>query len=277
MRRLCLLWAISFVALLPQANAGFEWLPPSQIAAPANSYEAPQTPTAVYNKMTGVPAAPVISESLGANSPALSSRLPTKNLSGKGLFIDPYPLRNQADSINQPVELSASSVEQAMIEQSMIEQARILNPLPLGASMRTGAQPKSVALPSVSTRSRKSGGYAPRAPTGGLTPMAGGEPLPLPGSSMAGAGQPAPVAATPIMQYAEAVGFGRDLPLALALSQVIPESFSHSYAAGVDTGTIVSWEGGAPWNRILENMLKPKGLTASIRGNKVTIQPLASL
>ena len=77
--------------------------------------------------------------------------------------------------------------------------------------------------------------------------------------------------------YAQAVGFGRDLPLALALSQVIPSNYTHGFSEGIKTGTTVSWEGGKAWNVVLNDMLRPRNLTAVIQGNQVIIQPMASL
>lgn len=268
MRRHSLLLAISFMAFVPSAQAGFEWLPPSQIPASAVIYDAPSPTNAPFDAIGGalLPIS-VISEPLDRRAPTsiLPQRQPVKNLSGTGLFIDPYPLRTQnSNGMTGPIDLGTSSVEQAMIEQ-----AHILNPLPLGVGMKTGAQPTSAIMPTA-----RANGYSKKSLSSGLTPMTGGV-LPLPG--MANIRQSRPVAAVPIIRYGKVVGFGRNLPLALALSQVIPLDFSHSYADGVDAGATVSWEGGLPWNRVLESMLKPKGLTAAIHGNKIIIQPLARL
>lgn len=71
--------------------------------------------------------------------------------------------------------------------------------------------------------------------------------------------------------YAEAVGFGRDLPLALALSQVVPPEYSYAFGQDVNVGSTVSWQGGKPWNEVLDEMLATQGLRAVISGNQVTI------
>lgn len=111
---------------------------------------------------------------------------------------------------------------------------------------------------------------------------------PLRPASMAGAprmnGQPqvamaAPMAALPPYPpssapqgFSEAVGFGRDLPLALALSQVIPPEYALSFETGVNAGANVSWEGGKPWNQVLQEMLTPLGLHADVYSGKVYIR-----
>ena len=72
--------------------------------------------------------------------------------------------------------------------------------------------------------------------------------------------------------FTEAVGFGRDLPLALALSQVVPADFSYAFAKDVNVGTNVSWQGGKPWNQVLDEMLAQNGMRAVIENNTITIQ-----
>lgn len=253
--------------------AGFEWTPPApkQVQSPP-SMPAPAMPQQSYNDMSaGFPAAPVTAEPLGAPTsilppvmaaqPQMRTQASVTKSSAGGLYIDPYPLRNG--------QAAAMDVAPASVQQAMAEEARILNPLPLGAGLNTGAQPRP-ALQPMAQSSYRSGGI-PRAPMdGGLTPMVGGEPAPLPNVVL---DRVAPTA--PMVNYAEAVGFGRELPLALALSQVIPSEFSHSFAEGVDAGTSVSWEGGKPWDVVLKEMLRPVGMTATINGAQVTIQPLA--
>ena len=78
----------------------------------------------------------------------------------------------------------------------------------------------------------------------------------------------------PVVEYADAVGFGRDLPLALAMSQVVPADYAFSFADDNAAGEIVSWQGGKPWDQVLSDMLVDQGLRAIIQGKKVTITTL---
>lgn len=73
-------------------------------------------------------------------------------------------------------------------------------------------------------------------------------------------------------------GFGKDLPLALALRQVVPARYAFSFGQGVNAGTKVSWVGGKPWNEVLEATLTPIGLDFVIKRStliefKVSDQP----
>lgn len=283
MRFIFFLTGLVILASSHAAFAGFEWIPPQQqVMQPAPQMQ--QAPMTAQND-AAFPAPAVTAQPLdqieamyqgdGAVSYAaptsiLPPRAPAmaapqvKNLSGQGLYIDPYPLQQN----NQP---AAHETYGMAVEQAMIEKSGALNPLRFGAGLEaSGGEMMGTNMTAYKERSAQ----IPRAPQGinsaGLTPMMGGEPAPLPGMAAA--------ARTPqSINFAEAVGFGRDLPLALALSQVIPSEFSPSYAEGVDTGVSVSWEGGKPWNEVLNEMLRPANLTASVNGNVVTISPLARL
>jgi hypothetical protein len=119
----------------------------------------------------------------------------------------------------------------------------VINPYPLQQSAQTMPEP----MPQTST-----------------------PPLPAPSSVICNEA-PAPQNAFP-----EAIGFGRDLPLALALSQVVPPDYSYNFASNVDTGAQVSWQGGRPWNQVLNDMLATSGLRANIQGKQVTIESARS-
>jgi hypothetical protein len=267
MRRFTVLGLLSLFCFSAPAQAGFEWMPPSeqpaQIPDITQQYETMSHDNGMnpmtMDHMGGVPAMPVMAEPLSPLAPtAIMPQRQAPQNNGQ-LYINPYPLQD-AFRTSEPSELTSSSVEKAMVEES-----RMLHPLHLGAGMKTGAQP--VKVPGASVNEMVPYETA-SLPMKSMTPMVGGEPASLPGTGM----PRGPMQATPIGGFTEAVGFGRDLPLALALSQVVPTGFTHSYAEGVDPGVTVSWEGGKPWNQVLNDMLMQQGLTASIRGNQVIIQ-----
>lgn len=104
---------------------------------------------------------------------------------------------------------------------------------------------------------------------------AAGQQVPQPArieQAMMAQAAPAPVAqrAAP-SHYAEAVGFGRDLPLALAVSQIVPPDFAFSFDTSVNPGDNVSWEGGKPWDQVLNETLSPVGASARIDAAKKEI------
>lgn len=71
--------------------------------------------------------------------------------------------------------------------------------------------------------------------------------------------------------YEVVEGFGSDMPLALALRQVVPADYAFSFGRGVNPGYLVSWEGGKPWNQVLNDMVQPLNIQARIEGNVVKI------
>ncbi|GJL85724.1 MAG: hypothetical protein DHS20C02_14990 [Micavibrio sp.] len=71
--------------------------------------------------------------------------------------------------------------------------------------------------------------------------------------------------------YPEVIGFGSDLPLALALRQVVPPEYSFSFGDGVNPGYRVSWNGGRPWNEVVNDMVAPLDLSARIYKKTVSI------
>jgi hypothetical protein len=190
-------------------------------------------------------------------------------LNSTGLYINPYPL-GEGGVANPANELTSQSVEQAMAEKG-----GVVHPVQLGAGMTSGVRPSKLLAPTASGQT--SDNVIPRPATGGygsasaMTPMMGGEPAPLPGMEYMA---PQQVQSRPTY-FAEATGFGDGIPLELALSQIIPGEFNHMLSPSVDPSAIVSWKGGKPWNDALNDMLRPKGLTAVIDGRQVVIQPMA--
>jgi hypothetical protein len=71
-------------------------------------------------------------------------------------------------------------------------------------------------------------------------------------------------------------GFGRDLPLVIALQQVAPAGHQFSFASGVNPGVMVSWEGGKPWQAVLNDMLAPQGLGYQQQGNVIVVGPFST-
>jgi hypothetical protein len=96
---------------------------------------------------------------------------------------------------------------------------------------------------------------------------------------------PEPKAApTTIANDATAVleGFGQNLPLSLALSQIVPQDYTVVYQAQPDADKQVSWVGGRPWAKVLEDMIFAHGYRVTVTtDNQVIIsavgQPLAPI
>lgn len=71
--------------------------------------------------------------------------------------------------------------------------------------------------------------------------------------------------------YATIDGFGSDIPLALALSQIVPATYSYSFAESVNVGQRVSWNGGKAWTEVVGDMIEPLNLEFSVDDKVVHI------
>lgn len=80
------------------------------------------------------------------------------------------------------------------------------------------------------------------------------------------------VAPRPAGPFANVDGFGADIPLALALGQIVPAEFAYSFASNVNPGLKISWDGGKPWNEVLNEALAVHGLRADVAGTAVVVR-----
>ncbi len=79
-------------------------------------------------------------------------------------------------------------------------------------------------------------------------------------------GSPMPPAAAGIVE-----GFADQVPLTIALQEVLPQGFGYALGDGVNPGQFVSWRGGRPWQTVLTEMLGPAGLAYQIHDRLVTV------
>lgn len=73
-------------------------------------------------------------------------------------------------------------------------------------------------------------------------------------------------AAEPVLE-----GFGKEIPLALALRDIVPPQYAYSFVDTAYAGLIVSWKGGKPWLDVLNEALAQHRLAAAISGRAVVI------
>lgn len=71
-------------------------------------------------------------------------------------------------------------------------------------------------------------------------------------------------------------GFANQVPLSVALRQILPTSYGFATADGVDMGASVNWRGGRPWPVVLDEALQPLGLVAVPGNGVVMIQPVGA-
>ncbi len=286
---------LSATILAGPAYAGFEFSPPEQRAPMA----APVSQAPAYNgiltpepgQMPALAAVPVTAEPL---APPVADRVVTTSISrgnaAGNLQINPNPLaRRIAAPANQPFDgealLDATILGEAISlapegkTQKAVREIEI-NPYPMQSGSAThdaydvsrleqGMMEGTANLRPIKVPGHRNVTYVPQTPE-----IEEYKPLPMPARKPAAPPVPmaAPSAQTVENDFAQAVGFGRDLPLALALSQVIPADYTYSFGQNVDLGTTVSWQGGKPWNEVLRDMLSQTGLKADISGNQVSIK-----
>ncbi len=292
-----LLTACMLVMPTSGAQAGFEFVPttraPAQAAAPAMDAPMPVAPAPEVIAEPLAPADPVLSR--GASQPMQETyvRRQGRPIPLKAPANEPYDSAGLLAATTQaaPVSVAPQSpytnMHRPAAAPSMDNERLVINPYPL---RDRGVSPVDTYAMDATTAQDAHilsvpAGLSPMPSSAG--PMA---PLPSPAqpaapiqiSNTPRAPQPKPAPLMPQQQaaplqntaqsgFAEAVGFGRDLPLPLALSQIVPPGYSYAFAQNIDAGVNVSWQGGKPWNQVLDEMLAPSGMRAVIQGNQVTI------
>ncbi len=66
-------------------------------------------------------------------------------------------------------------------------------------------------------------------------------------------------------------GFAKQVPLAVALRQMLPAGYGFSVDPDVDLGVLISFQGGKPWRETLKEALDPAGLAMREQGQMVSI------
>jgi hypothetical protein len=224
------------------AFAGFEWVPP-QGQAPV----APPSPVAKVEAepLTTQPSAQIHAQPLAA---PMSTPAPTPA---------PVAATNVPPAIDAPTPLPASTPPVAVVTSPAASPAAdpvaTITPAPVAAAAPAPVQStgKLIINP------------FPTAKTDVTLSTKNAAPMPV----------AAPAASSAV--YGTVVGFGSDLPLPLALNQVVPAGYAYSFGEGVNPGVRVSWDGGQPWNVVLNAMLAPQNLEAVISGNAVMIKTMS--
>ncbi len=80
-----------------------------------------------------------------------------------------------------------------------------------------------------------------------------------------------------VKTYADIQGFGNDIPLVTAMSQIVPAGYAYSLDNKSKLGAPVSWSGGKPWNDALQSAVDPLGLIVIVTDNTVWLRNKESL
>ena len=84
---------------------------------------------------------------------------------------------------------------------------------------------------------------------------------------------PAVLASAGRMHADTADGFGKDVPLKIAVLQILPPTLTAQFSRSVDAEQVVDWSGGKPWQAVLHDVVQPLHLRATVSGSIVRIDP----
>ena len=101
-----------------------------------------------------------------------------------------------------------------------------------------------------------------------VAPVVAPAPVAMPSQTPAPS---APAPSAPVATNAVVQGFGKEIPLALALRDIVPSSYTYAFGSGDMASVKISWRGGKAWQDVLAAALAPQNLQASVSGNTVTI------
>lgn len=93
------------------------------------------------------------------------------------------------------------------------------------------------------------------------------EPTPVPTAKAT----PAPVAVTAPVADDVVEGFGKDIPLAIALRDIAPTKYAYSFSPSDVAGAKISWRGGKPWQDVLKDALTPLDLDMAVTESTIVI------
>lgn len=79
------------------------------------------------------------------------------------------------------------------------------------------------------------------------------------------------LALLPAAASAQDAGFGTDIPLSLAVKQIVPDGYKVQIAPGVDSSVPVSWKEGGGWKQAITSAAKGAGYTAVVGADTVRI------
>lgn len=229
------------VLIAPAAYAGFQWVPPdpnpTAIPAPLTPMDLVQAPpveTGFSEEMVNVTAAPAIQT-----------------------ITMPAPAPVEAAPLDTPVMAETTPIQLAPYQPAPDTYAPTATPIQQWQPSQPQNQESLRISPIAQAEYRE------------LSPlMPAPVPAPVPAEIYT------PTSKAPTGGYPEAIGFGSDIPLVMALNQIIPSGYTYSFAQGVNPGALVSWSGGQAWNIVLNTMLAPLNLRADIAGNTVRIRPV---
>ena len=296
--------AVPVVGTQPQTNMDTAAMAPAPLApsAEAQTLVSPPGVAPVVEAPAPAPIAPVQVAAAQA-APVL---LKNETVSGSPM-VSPGD-----QPISAPVAAPAPAVESAPAAMSTFTATPAQPEVTLGAARSDSAvvqQPTTPGMPTAenlinsmpSMTSPTPSVASVEAAPATLTPVTAPTPAPAPAAGLAtaeplvsppGVAAPAPTASAnavslvtgenvatqaaapvPAASTAKMVdGFGKQVPLVIAMRQILPSDYGFAHRDGVDLGQLIDWQGGRPWPQVLSEALAPVGVKVTISGDTVLLE-----
>jgi hypothetical protein len=161
-----------------------------------------------------------------------------------------------------PIERAPTAVTPAPAMPGQSGNTELPAPMQLPAAPEVVAAPTATVAPAVLPPLEQPV-TPPVAAEATPVPVVPTEVVPVPTQAAA----PTPVVAEPVVD-----GFGKKIPLAIALKQVLPTGYGFALD-GVDPNMKVDWQGGKTWYRVLDDMLTEAKLYGREDGQIIKITP----
>ena len=240
---------LGMASFVPAAFAGFEWRPPQDIA-PSPDYG--DTSVVVDTTQTSVLSGPVKVE----RNPLPT---PTAQQTNDGFIVrtpSSYASDTQATmptaSNNAPMSLTGDDFQSPQAQASMPEVSETI--VIDGSTNTTTAQSPT-----------------PLMATSNQGPQMAVQELSDEASSLPESGQVVPASSSVSSVNKVVEGFGRQVPLVVALRQIAPPEYEFDFNTTVDMGVLVDWQGGSAWQSVMQQTLDTRNLSYTMDGNIVTI------
>lgn len=227
------------------AQAGFDWTPPAPAILPA-PVPAAQAPVAPSGPLTPEPdALPVPVGSVEAEAAAPLTPAPSK----PAVQVPAVPARPfVAEDTTTPLVIDNTTPDLSPSAKLVIE------------SKDDEGQDQPTDLAPV---------VADSASSGSVTTL----PEPPPAETVASPSTAPAVVPTPVSTPAPDLveGFGKDIPLAIALRDIVPSHYAFSFSPREIAGTKISWRGGKPWQDVLKDALTAHDLDLAMNEGSILI------
>jgi hypothetical protein len=246
-----------FSLLSAPVYAGFQWVAPpdTSMQPPAPMSQAAQ-PT--YPSATNLAPLPPASAGPEIISPVIIQGSPPVSDMGAA---------NSKPTILEPRTVDSGATTQWTGAGSLSTPSSTVAPPSIGP-----AEPRA---PQEILVSKSNSNVNSDSPVGGMvtgTPMVGGEPGESPVvSPTTMASLPTGPHRPPETSQSVVRGFAKNVPLAVALRQILPPGYGFSIDPDVDMGLAVSFQGGRRWDETLKTALDPVGLVYREQGNMIVI------